>query len=161
MPEAQKSEALRFWADAPLGRLAKWLRLLGFDTCYQQGGLSDEAFEKGLRGRILLTKTRQTAHRFAGRPLVFIHADRPEDQLREVVSTLGIGPDDLRPFTRCLRCNRETQPVSRQAVKGRVPDYVWQTVPRFTICDGCARIYWPGTHTDRALDWIRTLFVER
>ena len=153
-----KTDEYRFFAEATLGKLAKWLRLLGFDTCYHRRAHLGEADEESLQHRILLTKTRKAAQRFADRRLVVIHEDKPEDQLREVVSALGIGPEDLKPFSRCLRCNRKTRPVSRDQVRGKVPDYVWQTAPRFTICDGCGKIYWPGSHTERAFDRLRNLF---
>lgn len=155
-----ENESYRFLAEATLGKLAKWLRLLGFDTCYHRGAGLDDVDQECLRHRILLTRTRRTGERFAGHPVVYIQKDRAEDQLEEVVSALALSRKDLKPFSRCLRCNRSTRPVSREKVRGKVPDYVWQTAQRFTTCEGCERIYWPGSHTDRALDRIRALFSE-
>jgi uncharacterized protein with PIN domain len=155
-----ENELYRFWAEATLGKLAKWLRLLGFDTCYCPGVRMADVDEECLRHRIVLTKTRQIAERFVDRPMVHIHENRPEDQVREVVSALGLDRSDLKPFSRCLRCNQKTRPVSREQVQGNVPDYVWQTADRFTTCQGCGRIYWAGSHTERALGRIRSLFGE-
>jgi uncharacterized protein with PIN domain len=155
-----KNELHRFLAEATLGKLAKWLRLLGFDTCYYRGDRLDDLDRESLQDRILLTRTRRTAERFVDHAVVYIHKDRAEDQLEEVVSALALSRKDLKPFSRCLRCNRTTRPVSREAVRGKVPDYVWQTAQQFTTCEGCKRIYWPGSHTDRALDRIRSLFSE-
>lgn len=150
----------RFWAEATLGKLAKWLRLLGFDTCYHPRARLDDGIKACAHPRILLTKTRRTAKRFAGHPMVHIHEDSPEEQLKEVVRALGLERKDLKPFSRCLQCNRKTRPVSRGQVQGKVPDYVWQTAQRFTTCNGCKRIYWSGSHTERALERIRALFPE-
>lgn len=149
-----------FWADATLGKLAKWLRLLGFDTCYGAGGGLPDESDESLRHRIVLTKARRIAERFADRPVVHVRGNRPEDQLREVISALGLDRKNLKPFSRCLRCNRKTRPISREQVQGKVPDYVWQTAHRFTTCQGCGRIYWGGSHTERAFGRIRALFEE-
>jgi uncharacterized protein with PIN domain len=154
----QQREPDRFLVESTLGKLAKWLRLLGFDAQYHAGARFEDAAAGAGPGRILLTRTRETARRFSHRQVVLIQENDPYDQLRRVASTLGWSAEDLKPFTRCLRCNRRTTPIPRDDVRGRVPDYVWQTAPRFTTCSHCNRIFWPGTHTERALDRIRSLF---
>ncbi len=158
-PEASvQAEVSRlFLAEATLGRLAKWLRLLGFDARYHAGGGFEEAAESCETQRIVLTRTKKTALRFTDRSVIFIDENDPEEQLRAVISQLKIAAEDLKPFSRCLRCNRETDRIPREAAKGRVPDYVFQTAARFTRCAQCGRIYWPGTHTERALERIRAL----
>ena len=156
----RKNIPLRFFAEATLGRLAKWLRLFGFDTRYHSGKKFRQAAEGCAADRIVLTRTRAVARRLAGRQVVFIGENAPEEQLRRLVARLGLTAQDLAPFSRCLRCNRKTVPVPKEAVLGKVPDYVWQTASRFTFCEKCRNVYWPGTHTERALDRIRELFGE-
>jgi uncharacterized protein with PIN domain len=147
-----------FLAEATLGKLAKWLRLLGFDTIYHAGRHLEDAVDGCGKQRIVLTRTARVARKFSDRPVIFIGDDDPEDQLRFVAVRLGLTGRELAPFSRCLQCNRKTVPVSKDAARGKVPDYVWQTAPRFTACEGCRKIYWPGTHTHRAMARIRALF---
>ena len=157
----QQREPDRFLVESTLGKLAKWLRLLGFDTQYTAGARFEDAAAQAGAGRILLTRTHKTARRFSHRPVLLIRENDPYDQLRQVAAALGWSAKDLKPFSRCLRCNCKTTPIARGDVCGRVPDYVWQTAPRFTTCPHCSRIFWTGTHTDRALDRIRPLFNPR
>ena len=155
---AEQHQRPCFLAEATLGRLAKWLRLLGFDTIFPAGRRMEDAAERCKKERILLTRTVRVARKCSDRPVIFIGDNDPEDQLRAVAARLGLTARDLAPFSRCLRCNRKTVPVSKDAARGKVPDYVWQTSPRFTACEGCRKIYWPGTHTERAFEQIRRLF---
>ncbi|MGD8368914.1 MAG: Mut7-C RNAse domain-containing protein [Desulfobacterales bacterium] len=147
-----------FLAESTLGKLAKWLRLLGFDTRYHSGPGFEKVAAVSEPQRIVLTRTQETARTLAGRPLIFIRENDPFEQVREVVTGLGLRKGDLRPFSRCLLCNRPTVPATREAVRGQVPDHVLQTASRFTVCAGCRKVYWPGTHTERAMDRIRLLF---
>jgi uncharacterized protein with PIN domain len=153
-----QSGSPRFLAEPTLGKLVKWLRLLGFDTRCHCGPDFQRAAAESEPQRIVLTRTRMTARALSGRPLILVREDDPWEQVREVVSGLGLQPRDLHPFSRCLLCNRPTVPAERETVRGQVPDYVWQTASRFTVCSGCRKVYWPGTHTERALDRIRSLF---
>ncbi len=156
-----QSGSPRFLAESTLGKLVKWLRLMGFDTrCRSGPGLETVAAGSDPR-RIVLTRTQKTARALAGRPLILIRENDPWEQVREVVARLGLEAGDLRPFSRCLRCNRPTVPAERETVRGRVPDYVYQTASRFTVCEACRKVYWPGTHTERAMDRIRLLFGAR
>jgi uncharacterized protein with PIN domain len=139
--------------------LAKWLRLLGFDTTF-------ETTDPGgwLRGaptgeRIVITRTRRVRDRRAFPRIVFIDADRPAEQVRRVIETLGLGRADFRPFSLCLRCNQGLYAADRAAVKGRVPDYVWESQQQFHACRECRRVYWPGSHTQRSWAIIEKLLA--
>jgi uncharacterized protein with PIN domain len=144
-----------FAAENTLGRLATWLRLLGFDTILA-AHLPRASWTEGFGpGRIRLTRVRRLAEKEAA---VFIAANAPVDQLRELIACKLISRDEIKPFTRCLRCNRLIEAVARESVAGAVPDYVWRTHADFSRCPGCARVYWRGSHTRRGLERIEALF---
>lgn len=146
-----------FAAEKTLGKLAKWLRLLGFDTLYEPE-LSPERFIETLeQDRILLTRTQRIKKQSASRKSIFIESDHLEQQLSQVLRELGLKAADARPFSRCLRCNMPIVAAQKDSLWGRVPDYIFETQDRFNRCPKCGRIYWPGSHTQRSLEKIRTL----
>jgi uncharacterized protein with PIN domain len=148
----------RFAAERTLGKLAKWLRLLGFDTISEAQNSSD-TFSKGLQSeRILLTRTQAVREQCGMRQHVFIKSDHVRDQVQQVIHELGIVFQDIRPFSRCLSCNVEITEIEKDAILGQVPDYVWETNEIFHTCPECKRIYWPGSHTKRSLKSIEELF---
>lgn len=147
----------RFAVDKTLGRLAKWLRILGFDTLYEGEGAPD-AFGD-LKGRILLSRSRQAARRSDRGRFVLIAANDPFEQLGEVMAQLALSPGSVRPFSRCIRCNRTIRSVEKPSVFGKVPDYVWETHDRFRVCPQCRRIYWSGSHVSRSIERIGRLFA--
>jgi len=148
----------RFLADPALGKLAKWLRILGMDAQYISTGTMEGAIAACEPDRILLTRSKRFAkHAITGR-MVFINSNDPMDQLKEVVDVVGMQRGDLRPFSRYVRCNISVSPVEKASVKSRVPDYVWEHHHRFHQCRRCGRIYWAGTHLERSLMRIDKLF---
>jgi len=148
-----------FAVEKTLGKLAKWLRLLGFDTVYEQG-LTPETFAGERHNRILLTRTRRTWEANAPEDCLLITADRVFDQLKQVIRTLSLHIDDIRPFSRCISCNTPIAPIDKTAVYGRVPDYIWETHERFQHCDQCRQTFWEGSHVDRGMEKIRQLFAK-
>jgi uncharacterized protein with PIN domain len=141
-----------FIADEMLGRLAKWMRLLGFDTLYAGdlpgvGALSDHQIAALARaqGRIVLTRDRELVRR-KGMQCLWIESQILEAQLVEVVAALGYPEGDVRPGARCPRCNTALDEVPRHQARAHVPPYVWQTQRRFTHCRACDQYYWRGTH---------------
>jgi len=147
-----------FAAEPTLGKLAKWLRILGFDTCYEPGFSTKKTMDSGRKNRILLTRTERVRDGRLPQEFIFITSNIPFEQLREVIDTLGIIYTDTRPFSRCIRCNTRIQPVDKDSVRGDVPDFIWQTRDIFQVCGRCRRIYWPGSHTERSHDIIMRLF---
>ena len=147
-----------FAAEPTLGKLAKWLRILGFDTSYEPGFSTKKTMDSGRKNRILLTRTERVRDGKLPQEFIFITSNIPFEQLREVIDTLGIIYTDTRPFSRCIRCNTRIQPVDKESVRGNVPDFIWQTRDIFQICGLCRRIYWPGSHTERSHDIIMRLF---
>jgi uncharacterized protein with PIN domain len=135
-------------ADAMLGRLAKWLRLLGLDTLYA-GRRSDHEIAAIARaeGRIVLTRDRELTRR-KGICCLYVDSQVLEDQLVQVLGALN-GPvaAEGAPFSaRCPRCNQPLAQVCREKARPHVPPYVWKTQSVFHHCAECGRFYWPGTH---------------
>ena len=152
-----KKEDIRFVAENTLGKLAKWLRMLGFDTLYERGSLPERRLEAG---RIRLTRTRCIANRCAPDRVIFITSDLYSEQIRQVVATLGLTQADIDPFTRCIRCNAPIESIDKSSVFGQVPDYIWETQDTFSRCPRCNRVYWPGSHTAQSLVRFRDIFKE-
>ena len=147
----------RFAAEKTLGRLTKWLRLLGFDTLYEFESSGKKFIETLENDRILLTRTRRIQKQFASRKLIFVESDHLAQQLKQIFRELDIKAAQTRPFSRCLQCNTSIVFVEKTTIWGRVPDYIFDTHDRFQKCPECDRIYWRGSHTRRSLEKIRQL----
>ncbi len=148
---------VRFITDRSLGRLSKWLRLLGYDTVYYRGEADRTFLRKAEKeGRVVLTKKRDLAGRSHPGVMIILREDRVGDQIREVLSQLSIKPDPAIMFGRCLLCNETLEEVAPESVAGVVPDYVVRHGRDFKRCPRCGRIFWPGTHRERALQFLRT-----
>ncbi|MFC1856648.1 Mut7-C RNAse domain-containing protein [Thermodesulfobacteriota bacterium] len=149
---------IKFAAEKTLGKLTKWLRLLGFDTVYEQD-TSYEMFREALKsGYIFLTRTTRFRDAHLLPKVIFINSDLYADQLKEVILALGISRSDLALFSRCLSCNLPIKKVDKNAMYGKVPDYIWETHDSFQICTRCGRVYWPGSHTEQSQERIDRLF---
>ena len=148
----------RFAVDKSLGSLAKWLRILGFDTVYESDISAADFGHQIDEGRVLITRTRKMQMTFMGCDPVFIESNKLQEQLTQVVRHLDIKPGDICPFSRCIHCNCPTENTDKEEVYGLVPDYIWETHDKFNSCRQCNRIYWAGSHTERSLDRIKQLF---
>jgi len=143
----------RFIVDVNVGKLAKWLRILGYDTLFINPIDDSVLVDIALReGRIVLTRDTHIAERrvvAAGQVrVIMVQGDRVLDQLRFLVRTLGLrGP--FRLLSRCIECNVPLETVPPSLVRDRVPPYVYQTQQRYMICPSCDKIYWAGTHWQR------------
>jgi hypothetical protein len=150
-------DRLRFMVDVNVGKLARLLRLLGFDAALGQG--QDDAWlveQVNREQRVLLTRDSGLLKRRAvvwGRHL---RAESPLAQLQEVVNFFGLWPG-ITPFSRCLRCNALLEDVA----KAKIADRLWPKTRRyyqeFSYCPDCGRIYWAGSHRAGMLRWIAGL----
>ena len=147
-----------FATDRTLGKLAKWLRLLGFDTIYEKDVSSNRFYEHLDETRVLLTRTGKIRQRFAARRMIFIEANDLFEQLAQVVDDLAITFNDIRPFSRCIECNTPIVNIGKETVYGLVPDYIWQSHDEFHRCRQCERIYWAGSHVEKSMEKIERLF---
>ena len=144
---------MQFLCDRNLGKLLKWLRILGYDTL---GTCSEREFiaEAAQGERIALTRQRRLVGGQMGRFIV-VQADRVDRQIAELAETLSLKPDPKDRMTLCLSCNRKLCPVAKGEVEAAVPAYVYQTFANFKKCPECGRIYWPGTHVRRVEEYLR------
>lgn len=148
-PGKAAGEPLHFLADAHLGGLARFLRMLGFDTLYDNALPDPAIIEISARERrIVLTRDRELLKCRELTRGCFVHARKPEAQLREVATRFGLEAH-LLPFTRCLHCNLRLEPVERDAAADRVPAQILERYAAFVRCPGCKRIYWEGSHWER------------
>jgi len=140
----------KFIVDRNVGKLARWLRLMGYDTRFFDGGDDAElvAIAK-TEGRVILSRDTQIMKRrlITGGQIkaVLIQSDQPGEQIRQVIDTLNLD-SRFRPFTICLECNQPLVERAKDEVKELVPPYVFKTQDQFMQCPNCRRIYWRGTH---------------
>jgi hypothetical protein len=145
----------RFVADVHLGTLARYLRLVGFDTRWRNDLDDTDIVDLAVaEARIVLTRDRGLLCHGALTHGYWLRATEPVEQLEEVVRALDLGRQ-LRPYTRCLECNGALRSLPRPAAARRVPLQVFLIHRDFTRCEGCDRIYWPGSHR-RRLDAVVT-----
>jgi len=141
---------MKFIVDHNVGKLARWLRMMGYDSEFFNGSDDGEMVATALtEGRVILTRDTQIMKRgvvTSGRlKAVLIKSDEPEQQMRQVVETLNLDCQ-FGLFTICLECNQPLEERSKQQVKDLVPPYVFQTQSQYVECPACHRIYWKGTH---------------
>jgi uncharacterized protein with PIN domain len=142
-----QTQPKKLLADGMLGRLARWLRILGYDTAFDAEA-DDWTLVRRARaqGRLLLTRDRQLASR-RGAPALLIESEELAEQVRQVIETVGPSPEGA--FTRCPVCNQRLAPLSHEEARGRVPPHVHRTQHEFHLCPACDRVYWRGTHWQR------------
>ncbi len=149
---AGKIKELKFIVDHNVGKLARWLRIMGYDTVFFGGSNDSHMVTRAItEDRVILTRDTQIMKRrvvTSGRvKTILVKSDEPESQMRQVIGALNLDCR-FRPFTLCLECNRPLEGRSKEQVKGRVPPYVFQTQSQYMECPACHRIYWRGTHWD-------------
>ncbi len=140
---------VRFVLDGHLGRLARSLRMLGFDTWYRSDAADPElAAVAAAEDRALLTRDRGLLRRSVVRCGAFVRSDRPREQLAEIVDRFDLA-GRARPFTRCIRCNGELVPASLDDVVGELEPLTKRYYTEFRRCARCAAVYWRGSHHRR------------
>ena len=136
---------MRFIVTKELGKLVRWLRIIGFDTLYYQEADIGKLAIMALRDkRIIITRNRGIPH--LKKTMVVINAEDIFEQLRELKEKLDltIQPDTI--FTRCTLCNTVLEPIAKADVQKKVPKYVFTEQENFRRCPACDKIYWQGSH---------------
>jgi uncharacterized protein len=137
---------MKFVVDCMLGKLAKWLRILGFDTLFfcnaEDKDLIDTAQKQD---RILLTRDTGIVEKAKQIKIVFIRSEHWKSQVRQVLDELELR-EHVKPYSRCIECNVPLKPISRKQAKNLVAPFVFERSNSFALCPQCGRVFWPGTH---------------
>ena len=161
--KGKKEKEIKFLADRMLGRLVRWLRILGYDTAYP-------SFDNDLsliltarqEGRILLTRDANLIKRRNICDFLFIKGDHWEEQLAGIIKGLKLKIDlNSKIFSRCSLCNTPTKDVDKEEAKNYVPPYVFLTQDKFVYCPFCKKYYWRGTHWQRMAKKIKKLSLNK
>lgn len=140
---------IKFACDDMVGRLAKWLRILGYDTSYDVSIPEAQFVKHAVReSRAVLTRDHGLKERWTIPSYLYLKSDITFEQLRQVIYELQLCISDDKILTICLECNKPLDEISKEEAKGKVPPYIYQTRDRFYICRNCGRLYWQGTHHD-------------
>jgi uncharacterized protein with PIN domain len=153
---------MKFIADRMLGKLAKELRMLGYDTLYYRGENAYPLIKLAREeSRVILTRSTQLTPKRPEDRIVRVMDDKPSLQLRELIQKKVISLHEENLFSRCLLCNIPLGEISREEAEGKVPDFIFYQQKEFFRCPQCSRIYWQGSHQEnmkRKIDelWIST-----
>ncbi|MBI2852235.1 MAG: Mut7-C RNAse domain-containing protein [Chloroflexi bacterium] len=150
MENTGSSPRPKFIADQNVGKLAKWLRMMGYDTTVFEGEDDSRLVRIAMNeDRVILTRDTHIMRRRVAKngllKIILISSDEPELQVKQVVQAFKLDCQ-FQAFTLCLECNQPLQAKSKQQVKDLVPPYVFQTQSQYVECPACHRIYWRGTH---------------
>ena len=137
---------MKFIVDCMLGKLAKWLKILGFDTIYfskiEDSNLLALARKEG---RILLSRDNVLIKKSRDINSFFITSEDWNAQLEQVLNGFDLW-EEVRPYSRCIECNVELRDLSRKQAKNLVVPFVYEQASSFALCPRCDRVFWKGTH---------------
>jgi uncharacterized protein len=145
----------RFVLDVHLGKLAAYLRMLGFDALYRSCSTDPELAQiSSADGRVLLTRDRGLLKHSAITRGYWLRETDGRKQAAEVVRRFDLA-QSIRPFTRCIACNGLIESASRERVTERISPRTADSYDEFSQCQQCGRVYWKGTHYERMRRWIK------
>ena len=141
---------MQFLVTEECGRLARWLRLMGYDAAISAANPLSALYRTAYNeGRVIVTRNRRVGVSSLFR-VIRLESPALDGQLRQVIREASLAAESRQPFTRCDLCNRALDAVEKPMVRDRVPPYVFQTQERFYTCPSCRRVYWAATHWARA-----------
>lgn len=151
---------VKFIADVMLGKLVKWLRVIGIDVLYDNKITDEELiYISNQEKRVLLTRDKRLSFDKRLKEVIFIENELIDEQIKEFFEKTKIRPDKL--FSRCIICNKELiKVVDKNEIKGKVPIYTYLTHNDFSICNRCGKVYWKGTHRDNMKKKIDELILQ-
>lgn len=136
----------KFILTKELGRLSRWLRILGFDSVYFNSPKVSSLKIQALReDRIILTRSHRLKEERRIKTIM-LESENLIEQLKQITKQLNLNIETLSMFSRCIVCNRQLEEIKKLDVRDRVPEYVYNIKDEFNICPECRRIYWQGTH---------------
>jgi len=137
---------MKFVVDCMLGKCAKWLRILGFDTLFFSKAEDNRLIRIAReQDRILLTRDTGIIEKAKKIKVLFIQSERWKAQVQQVLDELDI-KKQVRPYSRCIECNVALKPLSKKQAKNLVAPFVYERSDSFALCPKCGRVFWPGTH---------------
>lgn len=146
---------IRFIVDVHLGKLARYLRMLGFDTLYDLALGDEQIIEKSLHEeRIILTRDLGILKNSRVKHGYFVRQTKPKEQAREIVKRFDL-KNKIFSFSRCLECNTPLQPLEKEAALERLPRETLRYYDAFFFCPTCEKIYWEGSHFEKMSKLIR------
>lgn len=140
-----------FVCDVMLGRLARYLRMLGLDAPYVRHG-EGAAFSHGQPQNLFFTKSPARMDRPG---CVLVRSNDPQEQVLEIKEHIRPYIDRAVFMTRCLECNALLAEAKKEDAEPLVPEYIYHHHERFRTCPSCHRIYWEGSHADEMMVWIK------
>jgi len=141
-----KFMAMKFIVDCMLGKLAKWLKILGFDVIFFSKAEDDDLLHLARReGRTLVSKDHALLRRAKGVKALYIESEIWEEQVRQVLDHFDLRAK-VRPYSRCLECNALLKPLPKSKAVNLVAPFVFERARSFALCLSCGRVYWQGTH---------------
>lgn len=147
--QTKKPDELKFLVDVNLGKLAKHLRLAGFDAAYRNDVRDSELIKQmEEENRILLTRDRKLLMRNAVKIGYLPRSDDPTKQLEEVFKRFDLF-DEIQPYTRCVNCNGVLKNVSKESVMEELEPLTKKYFEEFSQCPDCGQVYWKGSHRNR------------
>ncbi len=172
--EATEAEAFRamcaeprFLADDMVGKLARWLRIIGLDVASAGRVDDNDLVRRALEeDRILLTRHARLLEQISAKDLkprrgelnwIVLKSPHYLEQIDQVLEENGLRIDQARLFTRCLVCNSRLEPASKEEVAGEVPEFTYSIQDAYARCRNCNKVFWTGTHTDRILGKLKLL----
>jgi uncharacterized protein with PIN domain len=156
-PAALPAGTPRFLVDHMLGRLAAWLRILGFDAEYARDEPDSVLLRRAAESsRVLVTRDRELA-RASGVSVLLLSSDHVDEQLVELLGRLRLRVSRRAMFSRCTSCNRELQALEKRDAEPLVPPIAYRLFDSFTRCPGCGKVYWRGGHYERILARVAPL----
>jgi hypothetical protein len=143
-----------------LGKLAKELRMLGYDTIYYQGENTYPLIKWAREeGRVILTRNTKLIPKRPEDHIIRVMEDKPPLQLRELIQKKVISLNEKNLFSRCLLCNILLDEIPREEAEGKVPDFIFYQQREFFRCPQCLRIYWKGSHQDHMQKKVNELRI--
>ncbi len=151
---SERLRGMKFLLDSMLGRLAKWLRIMGYDTYYQSKYKLDELYELS-QDRIFITKNKALSAKLKG---ILLISNNIEGQLKELKQKLDLTQKSDIWFSRCIICNTKLRKANPHWAQESVPEYVYiENKNQIKFCPVCKKFYWPGTHRQNMIRKLKDL----
>jgi uncharacterized protein len=147
---------MRFICDNTLGKLTKYLRILGFDALSVHNLDVLNAYKDQDNPPLFFTKRRKT---ISYQPTIFIESDLIQEQIKEIGESIKPYVNENNFMTRCIECNTLLASAEKKDIEARVPEYVYHHHEEFKVCPSCEKVYWKGTHTEQMKKWTGVLTI--